>query len=90
MATVFFIVILVSGCNQKMAEERESFEKSVNPEIVQINPKKPARIELRRNANKKYSWVLRGEDVEEIISIDRRLREQLGGVKDNKSSIQGR
>jgi|Deesub1362B_J571_1020462.scaffolds.fasta_scaffold00493_8 hypothetical protein len=45
--------------------------------ISQIRPKKPVRIELRRDTEGRYSWSLRGSDLEEILRIDQRLRHYL-------------
>ena len=50
---------------------------TTNPEIKQTEPKKPVKIKLRRTATGKYSWDLRGDDVDEILEIDNRLRERL-------------
>ena len=44
---------------------------SVRP---QAHPKKPAKIKLQRNAKGDYTWDLTGENVDELLQIDRRLR----------------
>lgn len=46
-------------------------------EIQQIKPKKPVKIKLKRLATGNYSWDLTGDDLQEIIRIDKKLRKQL-------------
>jgi hypothetical protein len=48
------------------------------PEIQQVKPKKPVRIKLKRSAEGKYTWELSGDDVDEIIKADKRLKKLLG------------
>lgn len=40
----------------------------------QAKPRKPAKIKLQRNAKGDYTWDLTGENVAELLQIDRRLR----------------
>jgi len=40
----------------------------------QAQPRKPAKIKLQRNAKGDYTWDLTGENVDELLQIDRRLR----------------
>ncbi|OGQ97945.1 MAG: hypothetical protein A2505_08200 [Deltaproteobacteria bacterium RIFOXYD12_FULL_55_16] len=40
----------------------------------QALPKKPVKIKLQRNAKGDYTWDITGENVEEILQNDRRLR----------------
>lgn len=48
------------------------------PEIQQIKPKKPVKIKLKRSAEGKYTWELSGDNVDEIVRADKRLRKLLG------------
>jgi len=59
------------------ADKEQAFQFSKNPEIQQVKPKKPVRIKLKRTAKGEYSWDLTGDDVDEILKIDRRLRRAL-------------
>jgi len=68
------LILLLAGCTQKSSEAGSPFEKTVNPEIVQLTPRKPVRIVLKRTAKGLYTWELRGDDVEGIIDADKRLR----------------
>ena len=47
------------------------------PELQQIRPKKPVKIKLKRSGDGKYTWDLTGDDVDEIVRADRRLKKQL-------------
>lgn len=81
---VFFLLML-SGCSQGSSVDKETFTQSAKPEIIQLSPKKPVRIELKRSAKSEYSWEVKGDDVEDIIKADSRLKEYMGehdkGVK---------
>ncbi len=46
-------------------------------QIEQIRPKKPVRIKVHRTAKGEYSWDLTGDNVEEIVNTDKRLRKLL-------------
>jgi type II secretory pathway component PulC len=47
------------------------------PEIQQVKPKKPVKIKLKRSAEGKYTWELSGDDVDEIVKADKRLKKLL-------------
>ncbi len=73
--TVLILILWLYGCAElDGSDQKEVFKQESKEEVLQIIPKKPVRIELRRTAKGKYSWTLKGEDVEEIIKIDSRLR----------------
>ncbi len=82
---VLILIFWLYGCAElDGSEQKEVFKQERKEEVLQIIPKKPVRIELRRTAKGKYSWTLRGEDVEEIIKIDGRLRSVIA-EKENKT-----
>lgn len=60
------------------AADKDGFQIKKQPELQQIKPKKPVKIKLKRTAKDDYSWELTGDDAEEIIQTDRRLRKVLG------------
>jgi hypothetical protein len=60
------------------ASDKDGFQIKKQPELQQIKPKKPVKIKLKRTAKDDYSWELTGDDAEEIIQTDRRLRKVLG------------
>jgi hypothetical protein len=47
------------------------------PEIQQIRPKKPVKIKLKRTGEGKYTWDLTGDDLDEIVKADKKLRKLL-------------
>ena len=47
------------------------------PELQQIKPKKPVKIRLKRTAKDEYSWELSGDDADDIVRTDQRLRKLL-------------
>lgn len=73
---VFFLLSIVIG-SEALAAENANFQLRKQPELQQIRPKKPVRIKLKRTAKDEYSWELTGDDVDEMIKADRKLRRQL-------------
>jgi hypothetical protein len=72
---VFF---LFCSALPSFAADKDGFQFKKQPELQQIKPKKPVKIKLKRTAKDDYSWELTGDDAEEIIQTDRRLRKVLG------------
>jgi hypothetical protein len=73
-----FIVLLMlfsGGCGA--AAEKPGFQLKNQPEIRQVKPSKPVKVKLHRNAKGEYSWDLNGDNVDEIVNTDRRLRKLL-------------
>lgn len=58
-------------------EDIKSLPVKKQPEIQQIKPKKPVRVKLRRSAEDKYTWEITGDDVDEIVRADKRIRKLL-------------
>jgi|Deesub1362A_J573_1020465.scaffolds.fasta_scaffold05368_3 predicted secreted protein len=67
-------ILVIFGCTSPEKDKKEAFKKTEQPEIIQLTPKKPTRILLKRTSKGNYSWELRGEDVDEIIKIDKKLK----------------
>jgi len=59
------------------AADKDAFQIKKQPELQQIKPKKPVKIKLKRTAKDEYSWELSGDDADDIIQVDRRLRKML-------------
>lgn len=57
--------------------ENKSFQFKKQLEIQQVKPKKPVKIKLKRSSEGKYTWEITGDDVDEIVKADRRLRKLL-------------
>ena len=71
--SISLIFIVGSG----FSEDLKTFQVKKQPEIQQIKPKKPVKIKLRRSAEDKYTWEITGDDADEIVRADRRLRKLL-------------
>lgn len=55
----------------------QKFQYTKSPEIQQVKPKKPVKIKLKRGAKGDYSWDLSGDNVDDIVRTDKRLRKLL-------------
>ncbi|MEC4686000.1 MAG: hypothetical protein VST71_09755 [Nitrospirota bacterium] len=71
------LILFFPGCSRNSSESESPFTKTVNPGIIQLTPKKPVRIVLKRTSRGDYTWELRGDDAGNIISVDKRLRRYL-------------
>ena len=81
-STAFLILVLSFSLNflitvSVFSQDIRTFQVKKQPEIQQVKPKKPAKIKLRRSAENKYTWEITGDDVDEIIRADRRIRKLL-------------
>jgi hypothetical protein len=70
-------LIIFSIFNPLYSENNKNFQFKKNPEIQNIKPKKPVKIKLKRTTSGKYTWDLTGDDVDEIVRADKRLRKLL-------------
>jgi hypothetical protein len=59
------------------ADAGERFKFGTDPEIKHIRPEKPVRVKVKRNAKGTYSWDITGDNVDEVIEADRKLREYM-------------
>lgn len=73
---LFVSFLLVTGAAFSIENKTPHVKKQ--PEIQQIKPKKPVKVKLKRSAENKYTWELSGDDVDEIVKADKRLRKLLG------------
>ena len=48
-----------------------------DPEMREIKPQRSVKIKLKRGANNNHSWEISGDDVDEIIRVDKKLRKDL-------------
>jgi hypothetical protein len=69
--SIFFLLHFAS------AEEKKIFQIKKQPEIQQVRPRKPVKIRLKRSAEGKYTWDLTGDDVDQIVKADKRLKKLL-------------
>lgn len=80
MRGISIIIIVLTFCFFLAAActaEKEGFQFKKQPELQQVKPKKPVKIKLRRSAKDEYTWELTGDDADEIIKTDKRLRKML-------------
>jgi predicted secreted protein len=52
--------------------------------LSRLKPKKPVKIQLKRNAKGEYSWNIKGDNVDEIIKADSKLKSVI--LKNNKEA----
>ncbi len=72
---IFFLTLFIAG-GVAFAETTD-FQFKKQPEIQQVRPQRPVKIKLHRNAKGEYSWDLNGDNVDEIVNTDRKLRKLL-------------
>jgi hypothetical protein len=75
-----FVVLLISFTlllGPAFSEENKNLQVKKQPEIQQVKPRKPVKIKLKRTGEGKYSWDLTGDDVDEIVRADKRLKKLL-------------
>jgi len=80
MKYLCIIIIALSLCfflSSAYAAEKDNFHFKKQPELQQIKPKKPVKIKLRRSAKDEYTWELSGDDTDEILRTDKKLRRML-------------
>jgi hypothetical protein len=70
------LLISAQACNDPKGQKQEPVFKQVS-EIQEIKPERPAKIKLKRDAKDDHSWEISGDDVDEIIRVDKKLRKDL-------------
>ena len=71
------IVLMMVSAMTACAADKDDLQVKKQPEIQQIKPKKPVKIKLKRSPKDEYTWELSGDDVDEIVKTDRKLRKML-------------
>lgn len=74
---ILIAVCLILFISAASSEDKGNLQIKKQPEIQQVKPKKPVKVHLKRSAEGKYSWELTGDDVDEVVSADKRLRKLL-------------
>lgn len=72
---IILAVLVLSG--RALSAEKDELQFSRQPEIQQVRPKKPVKIKVHRNAKGEYSWEFSGDNIDDIVSADKRLRKAL-------------
>ncbi|MBI5097700.1 MAG: hypothetical protein HZB30_00475 [Nitrospirae bacterium] len=73
---VFVTIFTLLACSESK-NKKEDVVFSQIPEIQEVKPDNPAKIKLKRNAKDDYSWEISGDDVEDVVRVDKRLRKDL-------------
>ena len=74
----FIIVFAIAFMSSfAFSVENKNIQIKKQPEIQQVKPKKPVKIKLKRSSEGKYTWELSGDDVDEIVKADKRLKKLL-------------
>lgn len=75
---LFFLSLsLIFILGTVFSEDTKNYQVKKQPEIQQVKPKKPVRIKLKRSSDDKYTWEIAGDDADEIVRADRKLRRLL-------------
>ena len=77
---LLFVALIISIAffiSPAFSVDNKNLQIKKQPEIQQVKPKKPVRIKLKRLADGKYTWDLTGDDVDEIVRADKRLKKLL-------------
>jgi len=73
----FLVIILMAITVTACAADKDDLQVKKQPELQQVKPKKPIKIKLRRSPKDEYTWELSGDDADEIVKTDRKLRKML-------------
>jgi hypothetical protein len=74
---VFLSLSIIFILGTVFSEDTKNYQVKKQPEIQQVKPKKPVRIKLKRSSDDKYTWEITGDDADEIVRADRKLRRLL-------------
>jgi hypothetical protein len=75
---IFFVFICLSFIfSTAFAADIKNLQVKKQPEIQQVKPKKPVKIKLKRSSEGKYTWDLAGDDADEVVRTDKRLKKLL-------------
>jgi hypothetical protein len=82
MHNFFLRIFLIFIClffifSTAFAADIKNLQVKKQPEIQQVKPKKPVKIRLKRSSEGKYTWDLAGDDADEVVRTDRRLKKLL-------------
>ncbi len=73
LTSVFCVLSFSAAGNDK----KPAFQFGRNQDVRQIRPKKPVKIKLHRSSKGEYQWDISGDNVDDIVSADSRLRKLL-------------
>lgn len=70
------LLLAVQTCTRTDDKQQQPVFKEV-AEIQEVKPDRHAKIKLKRNAKDDYSWEISGDDADELVKIDKKLRKEL-------------
>jgi len=73
---VYLFFISAQACTDSGGQKQEPVFKQV-PEIREIKPQRSVKIKLKRDAKDDHSWEISGDDVDEIIRVNKKLKKDL-------------
>ena len=76
LVQVLLLVLFIHACSRTEDKQQQPVFNQV-PQIQEIKPERPAKIKLKRDSKEGYSWEISGDDAEEIIKTDKKLRKDL-------------
>ncbi|GLI54181.1 MULTISPECIES: hypothetical protein [Thermodesulfovibrio] len=77
---IFLTVLFFSSCifiDYSFSQPQPQIQASKDKLLQYAKPKKPVKIKLHRDKKGEYSWDITGENADEIIRADKRLRQLL-------------
>jgi len=76
-ALLFVFCSLLSDAYAADSDKKPALQFSRNHDISQIKPRKPVKIRLHRTAKGEYQWDITGDNADDIVRADKRLRKLL-------------
>lgn len=67
---------LLPECSEPINKQTEPVLRQIHG-MQEVKPDKPAKIKLTRNVKNDYSWEINGDNVDEIVHADKKLRKGL-------------
>ncbi|MCS7203190.1 MAG: hypothetical protein NZ809_01880 [Thermodesulfovibrio sp.] len=74
---IFLFSTSAFSIDKSFSETQSQIQVSKDKALQYAKPKKPVKIKLHRDKKGEYSWDITGENVDEIIKTDKRLRQLL-------------
>ncbi|HHW19980.1 MAG TPA: hypothetical protein PKZ17_07090 [Thermodesulfovibrio thiophilus] len=75
--TILFLILFFIFSAFTDALPQSNVQVTKDKTLQYAKPKKPVKIRLHRNNKNEYSWDITGENVDDVIKADRRLRQIL-------------
>ncbi|MEK6528347.1 MAG: hypothetical protein AABZ36_05660 [Nitrospirota bacterium] len=71
------LFLLFPACSGSGDKEQQPVVFKQDQEIQGITPENPVKIKLKRSSKNEYSWEISGDNADEVIKTDKRLKEGL-------------